>query len=100
MGPRPPGLHPPLPSGGLETAEVEDFGPGKFAKHQKVRHTLKAKNQQVSKCAQALWDLIEKSESSKAAEIVSVISTVFVGVSIVGMTVNTMPDLQYEVGLK
>ena len=24
-------------SGGLETAEEEDFGPGKFAKHQKVR---------------------------------------------------------------
>ena len=45
-----------------------------------------------------MWDLIEKSESSKAAEIVSVISTVFVGVSIVGMTVNTMPDLQYTVG--
>ena len=55
----------------------------------------------VKQCsAQALWDLIEKSESSKAAEIVSVISTVFVGVSIVGMTVNTMPDLQYEVDLK
>lgn len=65
-------------SGGLETAEEEDFGTGKFAKHQK-----------------ALWDLIEHSESSKAAEIVSIISTAFVGVSIVGMTVNTMPDLQY-----
>ena len=46
---------------------------------------------------QALWDLIEHSESSKAAEIVSIISTAFVGVSIVGMTVNTMPDLQYTV---
>ena len=46
---------------------------------------------------QALWDLIEHSESSKAAEIVSIISTAFVGISIVGMTVNTMPDLQYTV---
>ena len=58
----------------------EDFGTGKFSMHQKY-----------------LWDLMEHSESSTQAQVVSVISMSFVGVSIVGMIVNTLEATQYTV---
>ena len=77
----------------------EDFGSGKFAGRQKQ-----------------LWDLLEHSDSSTAAQVsltllccpaalnmrcqvVSVLSTTFVAVSIVGMTVNTLESLQYSVSV-
>ena len=41
-----------------------------------------------------LWDLIEKPESSQAANIVSVISMMFVLVSTVGMSLNTLQGLK------
>ena len=61
--------------------DEEDFGTGKFAKYQKI-----------------MWDLIEKPDTSTAASVISIMSTVFVAVSIVGMTISTLPSLQYEVG--
>lgn len=60
----------------------EDFGTGKFSRHQKF-----------------LWDLMEHSESSTMAQIVSIMSMSFVGVSIVGMIVNTLEATQYTVNL-
>ena len=60
--------------------DEEDFGSGKFAKYQK-----------------AMWDLMEKPDTSRAPQIISVLSTAFVAVSIVGMTISTLPALQYEV---
>ena len=60
----------------------EDFGTGKFSRHQKF-----------------LWDLVEHSESSTMAQIVSIMSMSFVGVSIVGMIVNTLEATQYTVKL-
>jgi len=63
----------------LERDDEEDFGTGKFSKYQKC-----------------IWDLMEKSESSKAAQVISVISMVFVAVSIVGMVISTVPALQIE----
>ena len=41
-----------------------------------------------------IWDLIEHPESSKAAHMVSYISMMFVLVSTVGMSLNTMPGLK------
>ena len=58
----------------------EDFGTGKFSQHQKW-----------------LWDLVEHSESSTPAQIVSIMSMSFVGVSIIGMIVNTLEATQYTV---
>lgn len=63
----------------LEKDDEEDFGTGKFAKYQKM-----------------MWDLIEKPDTSRAAQIISVLSTVFVAISIVGMTISTLPVLQYK----
>ena len=60
--------------------DEEDFGTGKFSKYQKC-----------------IWDLMEKSESSKAAQVISIISMVFVTVSIVGMVISTVPALQIPV---
>ena len=58
----------------------EDFGTGKFSRHQKF-----------------LWDLMEHSESSSMAQFVSIMSMTFVGVSIIGMIVNTLEATQYTV---
>ena len=44
-----------------------------------------------------MWDLIEKPDTSTAAQVISVMSTMFVAVSIVGMIVNTLEALQYTV---
>jgi len=63
----------------LEKADEEDFGSGRFVKYQK-----------------AMWDLIEKPDTSRAAQVISVLSTAFVTVSIVGMTISTLPSLQYK----
>ena len=60
--------------------DEEDFGTGKFAKYQKI-----------------MWDLIEKPDTSTAASAISIMSNLFVAVSIVGMTISTLPSLQYEV---
>ena len=40
-----------------------------------------------------LWDLMEKSETSFAARIVSFISISFIIVSTIGMTLNTIPSV-------
>ena len=50
-------------------------------------HTLQDLFFRYQKC---LWDLIEKPESSKAANIVSMMSMMFVLVSTVGMSMSTM----------
>merc|ERR1719347_816079 len=63
----------------LEKDDEEDFGTGKFAKYQKM-----------------IWDVIEKPDTSRAAQVISVLSTIFVSVSIVGMTISTLPVLQYR----
>ncbi|XP_023339856.1 potassium voltage-gated channel protein Shab [Eurytemora carolleeae] len=63
----------------LKKDEEEDFGTGKFAKYQKM-----------------IWDLIEHPDTSVAAQVISVLSMVFVGISIIGMTINTLPSLQYK----
>jgi len=55
----------------------EDFGTGKFVKYQIC-----------------LWDLIEKPHTSFAAKVISLISILFVVVSTIGMTLNTMPQIQ------
>lgn len=57
----------------------EDFGTGKFVKYQIC-----------------LWDLIEKPHTSMAAKVISVISILFVVVSTIGMTLNTMPMIQHQ----
>ena len=63
----------------LEKDDEEDFGTGKFAKYQKM-----------------MWDVIEKPDTSRAAQVISILSTIFVSVSIVGMTISTLPALQYQ----
>ena len=63
----------------LEKDLEDDFGNGKFAKYQKC-----------------LWDLMEKPDTSMAAKAVSFISFIFVVVSTIGMTLNTMPAVQHE----
>ena len=57
----------------------EDFGSGRFVKYQIC-----------------LWDLIEKPHTSMAAKVISCISIAFVVISTVGMTLNTMPDIQHK----
>ena len=47
-----------------------------------------------------MWDLIEKPDTIRAAQVISVLSTIFVAISIVGMTISTLPILQYKVGRK
>merc|ERR1719242_1891494 len=63
----------------LEMDVEEDFGTGRFVKYQKM-----------------MWDLIEKPDTSRAAQVISVLSTMFVAVSIVGMTISTLEILQYK----
>ena len=62
----------------LEKDVEDDFGNGVFAPYQKC-----------------LWDLMEKPDTSKTAKAVSFISFIFVLVSTIGMTLNTMPSVQY-----
>jgi len=63
----------------MEKDVEEDFGAGRFAKYQK-----------------GLWDLMEKPDTSVAAKAVSFISFIFVVVSTVGMTLNTMPSMRHS----
>lgn len=44
-----------------------------------------------------LWNLMEKPFSSVAAKLMGVISSMFVLVSLVAMTLNTVDEMQYKV---
>ena len=48
----------------------------------------------VARYQKELWDLIEHPDTSTAAHIVSYISMMFVVVSTIGMSLNTMPGLK------
>jgi hypothetical protein len=48
----------------------------------------------VCRYQKELWDLIEHPDASTAAHIVSYISMMFVVVSTIGMSLNTMPGLK------
>ncbi|XP_028906986.1 CD320 antigen [Ornithorhynchus anatinus] len=49
-------------------------------------------------CRRAIWNLMENPYSSVPAKMVAVLSSVFVLLSIVGMTLSTVEELQYRVG--
>ena len=61
----------------MEKDVEDDFGDGKFAFYQK-----------------SIWDLMEKPDTSKTAKAISFISFIFVVVSTIGMTLNTIPSVQ------
>ena len=61
----------------MEKDIEDDFGDGKFAFYQK-----------------SIWDLMEKPDTSKTAKAISFISFIFVVVSTIGMTLNTIPSVQ------
>ena len=61
----------------MEKDVEDDFGDGKFAFYQK-----------------SIWDLMEKPDTSRTAKAISFISFIFVVVSTIGMTLNTIPSVQ------
>lgn len=61
----------------MEKDIEDDFGDGKFAFYQK-----------------SIWDLMEKPDTSRTAKAISFISFIFVVVSTIGMTLNTIPSVQ------
>ncbi|XP_029343502.1 potassium voltage-gated channel protein Shab isoform X2 [Acyrthosiphon pisum] len=63
----------------LRQRDEEEFGEGKCAHYQKM-----------------LWDLLEKPTTSIAARVIAVISILFIIMSTVALTLNTIPSLQVE----
>ena len=67
-----------IDAGKLRQDDEDDFGDGKFCKYQKC-----------------LWELMEKPDTSVSAKAVSFLSFMFVLVSTIGMTLNTLPAVQH-----